>query len=382
MGGAPSIPHINPEQVFAAIRKNLPLMVQKQYGLAGTYGPQFAQQDITGLTQQAPGYAQLGLDLTKKFGPQYAGAGYDITQQYAPQYLGLNLDQMQQAIAGSPLLGGLNRQAAAGLKTGGVTPYLQGLSTQANKLTGLANKGLTSSYANLARGGVDSLLGQLTGQASQQLGTIHGGLAKIGAQDLRDVTQDTLAGFAARGNAGGQQALAQEYLNRDKFAEARAQQFQQFAGNVEGQRQGALGLAQSQLGQAQQFGLGAGQFGLGVQGARQGALGQAQNFGLSTQAANLANLQGLGGVAQMPNLAGYAQAPNLAAYAAPGGSYAPMGAGIGATSGTVGQMAPIAADIFSSNQSAAANQAIGGANKTSGIAGGALSAVGSIAAAY
>jgi hypothetical protein len=405
-GGAPSIPQINPEQVFAAVRKNLPLMVQKQYGLAGTYSPQFAAQDIEGLTKQAPQYAGLGLNLTKTFGPQYAQTGYDIANRFGPQYLGLNLGQMQKAIQGSPMLGALNTQAAAGLKSGGMTPYLsqlqsaasqgltqggqtpflQGLSTQANQLQGIAN-------ANLARGGVDPLLGQLTGQASEQLGTIHGGLAKIGPQDLRDVTQNTLAGFAARGNAGGQLALAQTYLNRDKFAEARAQQFQQFAGNVEQQRQGALG-------QAQQFALGGGQFGLGVQGARQGALGQvqqfglgtqgalqnalgqSQNFGLSTQASNLATLQGLGGTVPVPNLAGYAQAPNLAGYASPGGAFTPMSAGIGATSGTVHEITPIAADIFSSNQSAAANQAIGGANKSSGIASGAMSAIGSIAMAY
>jgi len=108
------------------------------------------------------------------------------------------------------------------------------------------------------------------------------------------------------------------------------------------------------------------------------ALGQAQ----SLQSTNLGTLQGIGGVAQPPNFAGYAQAPNLAAYGAPGASFGPMGAGIGATSGTANQLLGFGANIFDANQSAAANQAIGGANKQSGAIGGALSAVGSIAAAY
>jgi hypothetical protein len=100
---------------------------------------------------------------------------------------------------------------------------------------------------------------------------------------------------------------------------------------------------------------------------------QAQQFGAQVQGLNLQQLAGLGGVVQTPN---------LAAYAAPGQSVAPLSATLGATGQTLGTVAPIVNDIFSNNQSAAANQAIGGANKQSGAIGGALSAVGSIAAAY
>jgi hypothetical protein len=234
--------------VFAAIRQNLPLMVQKQFGLARDYGPKFAQQDIT---------------QSKEFAPQYAGLGLDLSKQFAPQYQGLNLEQMQRNIAGQPLLSSLNQQAQQGLDQ----------------------------------------KGQLT------------------PQEAYLETQGSLAPFAGRNNVFNQ-AEATAFLNRDALVRQRQQQAQQFGAQVQG---------------------------------------------LDTQ-----QLAGLGGVVQPPN---------FAAYGAPGSSFGPMGAGIGATSGTVGQIAPIASEIFGSNQSAAANQAIGGANKSGGMLGAGIGAVGSIAAA-
>jgi hypothetical protein len=325
------------------------------------------------------------LDLTRRFGGQYGQAGLDIAGKLAPQYLGLNLGQMQQAIKGSPLLGGLNQQALAGLQSGGVTPYLGQLRSQAqrtlaqggldpylNRLTGAAR-------ANLARGGVDRLLAQETAQARQglSLGT------QMSDQELRDVTQRTLAGFAAGGNAQGNQALAQEFLNRDIYGLGRQQQRQQYASGVEAQRQAALGQAQqfgSNIGQLRQGARGqAEQFGLGTQSALQSALGQAQQYGLSTQAMNQAALQGLGGAAPPPNYAGYAQAPNLAAYGTPGASYAPMSSGIGATSGTAQGLLNFGQNLFDANQNAAATQNIAAANKSAGTTGAGIGAIGSIA---
>jgi hypothetical protein len=212
-----------------------------------------------------PILAQQDIGRAREFAPQYAGVGLDLTKQYAPQYQALNLAQMQRNIAGQPILAELNRQAQSDLAAGG----------------------------------------QLT------------------PEQTRDIQQQTRAGFAARGNVLGNQALGAELLNRDQYAQQR--------------------------------------------------LAQRRQFGVQVQGLNLQQLSGLGGVAQMPN---------LAAYGAPGASYAPMTAALGATSGALGTTAPIVSDIFSSNQNAAANQAIAGANKSSGIAGGALSAVGSIAAAY
>ena len=346
-GSAPSVPQQDLGKELMQIRHEIPKFVQTQYNVAGQYGPQFTQQDIGLSRQYAPQYAGLGLDLTKRFGPQYAQQGFDIAKKLAPQYLGLNLGEMRRTIAGQPLLGRINRQAQAGLASGGVTPFLSSLRSQAT--------------SQLASGGVDPLLAQETAQAQQGLGLG----TQMSDQELRDVTQRTLAGFAAGGNAQGNQALAQEFLNRDIYGRGRQQERQQYASGVEQQRQAALGQAE--------------QFGLGTQGALQGALGQAQQFGLSAQGMNQAAFQGLGGAAPPPNYAGYAQAPNLAAYAAPGASYAPMSTGIGATSGTAQSLLNFGQNLFDANQNAAATQNIAAANKSAGTTGAGIGAIGSIA---
>jgi hypothetical protein len=309
-----------------------------------------------------------------------------------------------------------------------MTPFLHQLMGEAGNLTDLANRGLGSAYANLGRGGVDPLLGQLTTRAQEELRQ----KGRLTPQEAYQATQGTLGAFAGRGNVFNQ-AEAQAFLDRDALVRQRQQQQQAFAGNVEAQRQGALGLAQSQLGQAQQFGLGAGQYGLGTQGAvanalgqaqqfglgtqgalanalgqaqqfasnigqqRQGALGlaqqfglgtqgalqnalaQAQQYGLSTQGMNQAALAALGGAVTPPNYAGYAQAPNLAAYGAPGASYAPMGAGLGVTQGQTQSLLNFGQNLFDANQNAAATQNIAAANKSAGGLGAGLGAVGSIA---
>jgi hypothetical protein len=195
------------------------------------------------------------------------------------------------------------------------------------------SKQFAPQYEQLNLGQLQSAIAgsPLLAEANQQvLGRLQQ-KGQLSPQEAYQTTQGTLGAFAGRNNVFNQ-AEAQSFLNRDALVRQRQNE----------------------------------------------ALQQAQ----SLQATNLGTLQGIGGVAQMPNLAGYAQAPNLAAYGAPGQSLAPLQATLGATSGTLGTVAPIVSDIFGSNQSAAANQAIGGANKTSGIAGGALSAIGSIAAAY
>jgi hypothetical protein len=311
-GGAPSIPQQSLGNELGDVLHYLPQFTGAQYNLAGQYAPQYAQQDLSLSKQNAPQYAQLGLDTTKQFGGQYGQAGFDIANKLSPQYLGLNLGNMQQAIAGSPLLSSLNTRAQSGL----------------------------------ASGGVDPLLGTLTTQAQSELGNIHDGLATVTPQEAYQNTQGTLGAFAGRNNVFNQ-ASAADFLNRDQYARQRAQQEQGFAGAVEGQRQAGLG--------------------------------QAQNFGLSTQGMNQAALQGLGGAAQAPNYAGYAQSPNLAAYGAPGASYAPMGAGMGVTSGETNSLLGFGQNLFDANQNAAATQNIAASNKSGGATGAGIGAVGSIA---
>lgn len=344
-GGAPEVPQQNLGQELGQILHYLPKFIGSQYDLTGEYGPKFAQQDIDQSKIFGPQYAQLGLDLTKQFGGQYAQAGFDIANKLAPQYLGLNLEQMQKAIAGSPLLSSLNAQAQSGLESGGVTPFLSSLRSAAQ--------------ANLARGGVDPLLRQLTTQAQQQLGQ----KGHLTPQEAYQQTQGTLGTFAGRNNVFNQ-AEAQSFLDRDALVRQRMQEAQRFGMGVEGQRQSALGQAQ--------------QFGLGTQGALQGALNQAQQFGLGTQSMNLGSLQSLGGAVQAPNYAGYAQAPNLAAYGAPGASYAPMGAGLGVTSGQTNSLLGFGQNLFDANQNAAATQNIAAANKSGGLTGAGIGAAGAI----
>jgi hypothetical protein len=161
------------------------------------------------------------------------------------------------------------------------------------------------------------LLKELNRQAQEQLGQ----QGRLTPQEAYQATQGSLTPFAGRNNVFNQ-AEATAFLNRDALIRQRRQEAQQFATGV-------------------------------------------QNL-------DLAQLAGLGGVINPPN---------FPAYGAPGAAFGPMQAGIGASSGISGQVIPFASDLFSSNQSAAANQAIGGANKTSGLVGAGVGAAGSIAAA-
>lgn len=175
MGGAPEIPQQNLGGELSQILQLMPKFAQKSYGILRNYGEKFGQKDIELMKQFAPQYAQTGLGLTKQFAGQYAGAGLDIAKQYAPGYLQLNQQQMQQAIAGSPLLKELNAQALSQLQAGG----------------------------------------------------------KLTPEQERDVAQATRATFAARGNVIGNQAIGAELLNRDVFSRQRLQEAQQLAAGVQ-----------------------------------------------------------------------------------------------------------------------------------------------------
>src|SRR5215475_202872 len=132
----------------------------QELGAILQYMPKFTQKEF-GLTRDyAPKFAEQDIKTSKEFAPQYAGLGLDLSKQYAPGYQALNLAQMQRNIAGQPLLAELNRQANTELAAGGqMTP-----------------------------------------------------------EELRNVTQGTLAGFAQRGGAGGTTAMAQTFLNRDLYS--------------------------------------------------------------------------------------------------------------------------------------------------------------------
>lgn len=233
----------------------------QELGAILQYMPKFTQKQYGLARDYGEKFAGKDIALSKQFGPQYAGLGLDIAKQYAPGYQQLNLQQMQRAIQGSPLLNELNKQALAQLQTGG----------------------------------------------------------KLTPEQERDVTQATRAGFAARGNVIGNQALGAELLNRDVYSRQRLQEAQQLA----------MGL---------------------------------QNLDLTTTGA----------------LGGIVNPPNFAAYGTPGAGFGPMAAGIGATSGIAQPLMSFGQNLFDANQNAAAAQSTAAANKGAGATSGALGAVGAI----
>jgi hypothetical protein len=205
-------------------------------------------------------------------------------------------------------------------------PILRGLYSQARDyqrsptsplLTELQTQGLEQ-----LKGGPSPLLTELQSQAGADLAL--GG--EISPEEARDVEQQTRAGFAARGNVLGNQALGAELLNREKYQRERQGERRQFATGVEGLSEGDI---------SRRFGLGMGVQGLSAQDV-------AQRF-------------------QLPESV--------------------LGTGTEAYTKLTNPLLAYASDLFSSNQNAAANEAIAGANKSSGTSSGIMSTIGSIAGA-
>jgi hypothetical protein len=246
--------------------------------------------------------------------PQFTQAQYNLSNQYAPQYAQQDINLSKQTVP---------QYAQLGLDTtkqfGG--QYGQAGFDIANKLApqylGLNQSQMAQSIAGspLLKEANAQVLGRL-----QQKG-------QLSPQEAYQDTQNTLGAFAGRNNVFNQ-AAAQSFLNRDALVRQRQDQ----------------------------------------------ALQQAEGL----QASNLGTFQGTGGAVQPPNYAGYAQAPNLAAYGAPGASYAPMQAGLGATSGETNSLLGFGQNIFDANQNAAATQNIAASNKSGGLTGAGIGAAGAI----
>jgi len=166
------------------------------------------------------------------------------------------------------------------------------------------NEPLLSASHDYALGNLQNLGPGYTDALSALLPTLQSQGALTSEQD-RDVTQATRAGFAARGNVVGNQALGSELLNRDQYRQQRFTQALGQAGMLQGLQGGALQQA------------------LGVEQGQVGTFATLMNPLLS-----------------------------------------------------------YGSDLNSSNQNAAAAQAIAGGNKNSGLLGGLLNAGASAAAAY
>src|SRR4029434_458251 len=120
------------------------------------------------------------------------------------------------------------------------------LGSLANQASLAANPMLLNLLGNLQQTQAPSPLLNLLNQQA------YGDLASRGAlspQEIRSLNEQTRAGYAARGNVLGNQALGAELLSRDAAVRQRQLQEQQFAAGVQG-----MNLAQNQyMGQLGQF---------------------------------------------------------------------------------------------------------------------------------
>lgn len=159
-------------------------------GMMGGGGPSIPQRNLSSelgsILKYLPKFAQGEFKLDQRYGQQFAKQDIGLQRQFAPQYLGLNLAELQKNIAGQPLLAELNTQAQGDLAAG--------------------------------RGGAD-----LTSAEANRIAGL------------------TRAGFAARGNALGNQAMGAELLNREQYATQRQAQRRTFAEDVLKLNVGSLG---------------------------------------------------------------------------------------------------------------------------------------------
>jgi hypothetical protein len=96
---------------------------------------------------------------------------------------------------------------------------------------------LSAQNANLLNAGNSPILDLLKGQVMSQ-----GVSGEMGPEALRSATQGSLADFSAGGSNNTNQAFASELFGRDAATQARARQFQQLAGLVEGLDTSRIGL--------------------------------------------------------------------------------------------------------------------------------------------
>ena len=159
-------------------------------------------------------------------------------------------------------------------------------------------------------------------------------------EQARNVDQQTRAAFAARGNVVGNQALGGELLNRDAARQSRYNQ-------ALTQSEGATGLLSTLTGQ---------------QGGLSGLLSQ-----IIGQQAGITGMKGsLTGALQ--DVTGKAINPALQTEQTATGTFATL----------LNPLLSYGSDLFSSNQNASAAQNIAGGNKSSGLIGGGIGAIGSI----
>lgn len=215
-------------------------------------------QTLAGYQQTAPGYLA-------------------IEQQFQPQYQQLSLSQQLQGMLGYTDAQGAHQPGSLEMQRFG-TQY-----QRAGDIADVAALGPASTQAFLAANpylasGLNNLLGR-TGD-SQILQTLNSqanaGLAGGGAlspQEQRALDQQTRAGFSARGNVQGNQALGSELLNRDAMVRQRMQQAQAMAGQVQGMNQSQNDM----VGRATQI------FGTQLSDPFQAILGRSSGSGGGTQ---------------------------------------------------------------------------------------------------
>ena len=270
MGGSkPSAPTPQPvpepaekldyNKMFAASRENSRLTTQDQIDQLKASYPEFENLQLGTINRLA---GQLNNDYAARANTAIAGA----TQNAA------RLNQAGDQIGGLVATGQENVAAAQEFANGPTAIDRQigalgsaAMSQRADQVEGAQVRPVGDIRASAAERGLmreaagRGILGQLEGQASSDLALGR----SLSAEQQRDATQSARAGYAARGLATGQSAMAAELLNRDRFAAAREAERRAFASGVANQganiRQAAnaayMGRMESNVGRRQQAAL-------------------------------------------------------------------------------------------------------------------------------
>lgn len=283
----------------------------QQFALEEQYGPQYNRIAIRNLAEGVQGFddeygthipgqldlSRMGTDLQRYddiAAVQEWGGAATEAQLAANPWLHASLDDLNaRAGAQSPLLDSMNADAQAGLEPWYYSnPLLSRMNEQAMNGGGQSQL-LSQMNQDAMSRGTSPLLARMQADAEAELAA---GGALTPEQETA-LAQSSLAGFAARGNAGGNQAVARSVLNRDAARTARMGAARQFASGVEG-------LTQADLAERRAFTTGVeglnladrGEwraFNSGVEAMNQGAgdislrnLAQRQNYALGVYGAN------------------------------------------------------------------------------------------------
>ena len=243
-------------KMFEASRENSRLITQDQIDQLKASYPEFENLQLGTINRLA---GQLNNDYAARANTAIAGATQNAARlnQAGDQIGGLVATGQENVAAAQEFANGptaIDRQIGA---LGSAAMSQQADQVQGAQVRPVGNIRASAAERALMREAAGrGILGQLEGQASSDLALGR----SLSAEQQRDATQSARAGYAARGLATGQSAMAAELLNRDRFATAREADRRAFASGIANQganiRQAAnaayMGRMESNIGRRQQ----------------------------------------------------------------------------------------------------------------------------------